>query len=379
MNSCPCCKKEQISSFIEPYSINSSIFTSKSKRTYEFFHKPFFCEDCGHIFNGTPPNINFLTYYYGDKVAHIAEDFDIDKRIGWIKEFSKPKIGQLLLDFGSNARRGFHETLDEQGFKVTTYDLSTDTEVPKGKFDIITSYFVLEHIVDLDKVFVEFALASNIGTKLIIEVPSVEIYHKDYSGLLYEHQQHFQETSLEALCSRHGYQKIKSCQEYCSRSFGFVAAFEFIGKKDNKNFPIFNDVRSQYIKGRASQALGESNYPIEFINRNKIKSYKIIIFWGINANYESLIRYLDKKRYEIYAIDINIRKKEYLNENVIFFDPEDFLNNYKLSLLDFDNNADNACLIITASEHYLSILKQLNGKKENILIYEPTKTIDAKI
>jgi hypothetical protein len=350
--------------------------TSKSKSSVEFAFNPNFCDTCGHIFNANPPSLRFLTDYYRDQVGHIAEDFDCTVRVNLLNETISKIQGCQLLDFGSNNRRDFHSTLEKCGFIVTTYDLALDTERILGKYDAITCYFVLEHIVDLVTVFTQFSLASHIGTKLIVEVPGVEIYDKNYSGLLYEHQQHFQIASLDFLCSRFGFKKLNTSWKSCSRQFGFVSTFSFVGISDVETRFDFEDTRLKYHKGRCLQLAGESHYPVIFIRDNGISEFSTIFFWGINTNYEILMRYMNFTGNNLYAIDINRDKSSYLENCVEFLHPDDFFEKFKCLFSDVGDNIGDVCLVVTASEHRSSIIPQLEFFKGCVFIYEPTKCSD---
>ncbi len=58
---CPCCLSRELKGFMEPYEINSSAYTSKSKSIVTFYHHPLFCSNCGHVFNATPPDKKHLS------------------------------------------------------------------------------------------------------------------------------------------------------------------------------------------------------------------------------------------------------------------------------------------------------------------------------
>lgn len=374
--SCSVCDGLNVALFMDSYFINSFAVTSKSKSSFEFVSNPCFCYTCGHIFNANPPSLKFLTNYYRDQVGHIAEDFDSAIRVNWhTKSLSKIQ-GCKLLDFGSNNRNDFHTLLEKYGFSVTTYDLALDTERILGEFDVITCYFVLEHIVDLAILLIQFSLASHIGTKLIVEVPGSEIYDKNYSGLLYEHQQHFQIASLDFLCSRFGFKKINSSWKYCSRKFGFVSTLLFVGMSSVETRFDFEDTRLKYVKGRYHQLEGEMYYPVKFIRDNGIIEFSTIFFWGINANYETIMSHLNLSERKLYAIDINRNKSSYLKNLVEYLHPNDFFEKFKCLFSDVGDNIGEVCMVVTASEHRTSINLQLELFKGRVFIYDPTYSSD---
>lgn len=52
---CPCCKSANVVDVIEPYTLTSSAYNSKSGESETFIHAPHYCNECGHIFNASPP------------------------------------------------------------------------------------------------------------------------------------------------------------------------------------------------------------------------------------------------------------------------------------------------------------------------------------
>lgn len=96
---------------------------------------------------------------------------------------------------GGNARLNFDDELEKKGHSVTVYDVGDS--FGNGYFDIICSYFVFEHLVDLDSVVQEFKAHLASFGKVIIEVPDAALYDVDHKGLQCEHQQHFQRASLK--------------------------------------------------------------------------------------------------------------------------------------------------------------------------------------
>lgn len=51
----PCCKSENVVDVIEPYTLTSSAYNSKSGESETFIHAPHYGNECGHIFNASPP------------------------------------------------------------------------------------------------------------------------------------------------------------------------------------------------------------------------------------------------------------------------------------------------------------------------------------
>ena len=370
MKDCPCCKNKKTLKFIEIYELQQSPNTSRTNKSSKFTHLPYYCDICGHIWNTKPPSAIKLKDHYQDQLPHVAEDYDIEKRMSWIHETIIPLEGKTLLDFGSNGRGIFHKTLEDKGVSLQSYDMGLDTLRIVGDFDVITCYFVLEHIVDLDEVILIFKSFSHKNTILIIEVPGSEIYGNNFEIVTGEHQQHFQQKSLEVIMAYHGYLQLRVDWEKCSRSYGFVASFEYTGKQILINDKTHIDTRQNYLDARNAQINYKKNYPLQFIANNRLHRFSTIIIWGVNAYYEDLMLNNSFKDCRIIALDINDKKSNHLGDDVEFYDPEIFLNNLPDLMFGKHQDRDAATVVITACLHTKSILPRLTMFKD-IFIYDP--------
>ena len=104
---CPCCKAKKTFKFIETFDLEQSSTTSITNKKTKFTHLPYYCDNCGHIWNTKPPTETQLKDYYQDQVMHVAEDYDVEKRMNWINETVGSLKGIKLLDFGSNSSSFF--------------------------------------------------------------------------------------------------------------------------------------------------------------------------------------------------------------------------------------------------------------------------------
>ena len=366
---CPCCCSQYLSPVIDAYSINSSSWSSSSKSTVEFRHHPHFCETCGHIFNTKKPSNKQLIKYYNDQINHVAEDYDVQKRLNLIKSTTDSFYGKRLLDFGGNTKQSFHQKLEELSCEVEIADSSNDKI--KAPFDLITSYFVFEHLVDLDNTLALFRDIIKKNGIIIIEVPDTNLYKNDYSGLMYEHQQHFQLSSLIALFLRFGFSFISSSQEDCSRNFGFVAVFKKTSTKILNEVDVNKDVVNFYKIARKQQ-IAQSEYPKKFFFRDDIfLNKKGIIFWGVNANLDEIINSVTLNLKHKIAIDLNADKQKYLDDDFEFFTPDIFFKGLNNILLCKQLVIDDLLFIITATEHYKAIKKEISLITNQYLLYDP--------
>jgi hypothetical protein len=300
---------------------------------------------------------------------HVAEDYDVEKRINWINETIGLLEGISLLDFGSNSTSLFHNTLVDNGVFLQSCDV-TDSEEIDNEFDVITCYFVLEHIVNLEKVISLFKSLSHKNTILIIEVPGAEIYGDYFEVVCAEHQQHFQLRSLEVLMAFHGFHKLKFDFKKCSRNYGFVASFEYTEKKIALNHKTHIDTRQNYLAARNAQINYKKYYPLNFCEKNSIHRFSNTIIWGVNTYFEDLMTAKIFKDCRIIALDINDKKSNNVGNDIEFYTPEIFFDNLSNLMLDNLQNSDSTCVVITACLHTKSILPRLKMFK-NIFIYDP--------
>jgi len=157
--SCPVCKSKRVYDYVEAYRFNMS-----------------FCKDCGLIFCNPYPNNEQLVKYYNSQMKSFENEFfreSFDNRVELfmprVELIKRYKTGGKLLDIGS-AIGIFIEALSKNtaSFDITCCDISKeacselsatypeyqvindnflniDTE---NKFDIISMWDTLEHIVD---------------------------------------------------------------------------------------------------------------------------------------------------------------------------------------------------------------------------------------
>jgi hypothetical protein len=235
---------------------------------------------------------------------------------------------------------------------------------------VITCYFVLEHIVNLEKVISLFKSLSHKNTILIIEVPATEIYGDYFEVVCCEHQQHFQQKSLEVLMAFHGFHQLKFDFKKCSRNYGFVASFRYTGTKISLNNKTHTDTRQNYVAARNAQINYIKNYPFNFCEKNSIHRFSNIIIWGVNAYFEDLMIAKVFKDCRIIALDINDKKSNNLGHDIEFYAPKIFFENLSNLMLNNPQNIDRTCVVITACLHTKSILPRLKFFK-HIFIYNP--------
>ena len=363
---CPCCKCENVKKFMKAYTLNSSGFHSKTLTSTKFYHKPYFCLTCSHIFNQTPMTTKKLEAYYYDQILQVVEDYSIEKRLSVIKKCSGKNNLSKILDFGGNSKLSFHKALEELGFEVEIMEIGYN--IPNKKFDIITAYFVLEHLVDLDSIIKMFSNLLSESGSLIIEVPDANLYNVNYNGLQFEHQHHFQPHSLRTLLNRHKFIESYSSSDDCSRNFGFVSTFK---KVKYKYVP--EKTRSNLIKKYISakkKYFTEDDFPKRYFKR--FSNISVIVLWGVNTYFEQIIKSQILIGKKIIAVDIDPNKKKIIDKfGYLFFSPIEFIKSYFLIIEDLGIQNDNIEIVITASTYFNSIKKQLAIITDRVNLYSP--------
>ena len=198
-------------------------------------------------------------------------------------------------------------------------------------------------------------------------------YNTDQSGLLYEHQQHFQPSSLEQLFIRHGFSQRYLSYDKCSRDFGFISVFE--KSKSNLTFSSINyDVFKNFKIGRDKQ-IAFDEYPKVFFDKI-LNNSKVIVFWGVNANLEQLLRSNDLTSFQIITIDINPIKKSFVTPKYDFYTPDEFFLQFS-KIFGNEKSIDEISFVITATEHYNIIKNQLISITDKIHVYDPIGRIEC--
>jgi len=371
---CPCCNTNETNNFLETYILKSSAWHSKKLSVIDFKHTPNYCFNCGHIYNSTPPSEVEMKNFYLDQIPHLYEDYSIVKRIKIIETLFNNSEKVKFLDFGGNTKLSFHKTLEKKGYILKIIDV--ENIFKKEKFDIISAYSVLPHIINLNKImkiFDEF-LAEN--GKIIIEVPDSNFYKNDYSGLIYESQHHFQPSSLSYLFARYGFRELYCSKDTSSRDFQFVSIFEKSKKKQALRKP--NEGVMEYYKlGRKKQIL-EKNFPGTFFK--SFDKSNLIVFWGVNPYLSRILESNVLNQYKIIALDIDFSKKYLLSEyNLDFYTPSEFFKNYAMILDKLNVNICQTEFVITAVAYYASIKKEINLISKKVHIYDPLKKVKNKL
>ena len=371
---CPCCNSNEINNFLETYVLKSCAWYSKKLRVTDFKHTPNYCFNCGHIFNSSAPTEAEMKNFYLDQFLHTHEAYNIENRIKIIESLFKNNGKIRFLDFGGNSKLSFHKLLEKKGYILKIIDV--ENSFKKEKFDIISAYSVLPHLINLNKIMKIFDKILAENGKIIIEVPNSNFYKDDYSGLIYESQHHFQPSSLSHLFSRYGFRELYYSKDNSSRDFQFVSVYEKSKTKQKLRVPN-KDAIECYKLGRQKQIL-EKNFPELFFK--SFNKSNLIVLWGVNRYLFKILESNVLNDYKIITLDINSKKNFLLDEyNFDFYTPSEFFQNYKMILAKYNVNISQTEFVITAVAYYASIKKEINLISKKVHIYDPLKKVKDKL
>lgn len=307
-----------------------------------------------------------LKNYYLGQHPHLAEDYSVANRLSVVGKLGT-SVGNFL-DFGGNSWLSFHDNLVRSGWTVEIQDVAR--EASRNVFDVIACYFVFEHLVNLDSTVRHLASILAAGGNLIVEVPDSLLYDETYAGLLHEHQQHFQLSSLVRLMNRHGFAEVWSTHEESSRDFGFVSIFERQTKKQIDQLFPNHSAPEKFAIARKKQS-EEIEFPAKFFD-GWLDTKKLIVFWGANDNLELALGSGLLQRKQILVLDISSAKRNMMSAlGLDFMHPDDFIATHE-EILEVRSLTDAECeVVITASAHAAHIASRVRPITANYRVFDP--------
>lgn len=235
---CECCGSSNFESIIKSTQYSGNV----NKKLYKFENNIVICKNCGFVFISPSPietgNIN--EYYESAYMPFYNNilDYDVNKRLKLIRSLSV-KNGTIL-DFGSNIKSLFHKELEYNFDNVLTIDLnkniSTDfnslNSIRNESIDVLSCYYVLEHISNIRQLLREFYRVLRVKGLLILEVPDLYNFPNNvYPFIFHEHVNHFTIENLQYICMSEGFKSVLCSLELCSMNEGFV----YVCEKNNDN------------------------------------------------------------------------------------------------------------------------------------------------
>lgn len=283
------------------------------------------CKSCGFVYVNPSIRQEEWDEYYSDMYSGYQshEDYSIDNRIELIKKYMMND--SRILEVGGNEQGRFSECLGKLFSEYLSFDINQnchnnlDALKDSMNVEMIVSYYVFEHIVDINEMIDRCAKMLMENGIFIIEVPDANIYYRNASALnLHEHVNHFTPQSLSMLMGKHGFICLEVSRHFASRDFGFVAVFRKSGyEKDMTDAYVIN--QSLIMDGLFEIASRENNLnkTVERIyEMNDANNLKDVLFWCAN---DVLTMILDKYEekfgvFEATIIDEDTKKRDYYGE-----------------------------------------------------------------
>ena len=183
------------------------------------------CADCGFVVSRNRPSEAALNDYYKGYLRSLSNvpAAEIDKRIEILTPFLPARA--RILEIGGG-RSSFADKLTTLGHEVFQEDPSTISEAggSDSGFDLICSYYVGEHVLDVNG-WIDFQkkLLRPQG-RVLIEVPNFACHLME--SMNNEHINHFQMKHLRQLLGNHGISVIAASEDEVGRYFGMWAIGE---------------------------------------------------------------------------------------------------------------------------------------------------------
>ena len=102
---------------------------------------------------------------------------------------------------------------------VYLFSQAENLPIQNEKFDIITAFDVLEHVLDFDKALVEIERVCKKNGLIIINLPRMSIGYKDDS---YEHLRMFSDKDVKRIWGKKKNYKFQLCQDELGRDTSFI-------------------------------------------------------------------------------------------------------------------------------------------------------------
>ena len=194
------------------------------------------CVECKHVYLSPRPDIDEIGEFYNsfylphskdktlfNRIYRLVQRFTFKWKTGIISSFTS---GKNILDFGGG-KGDFVRFLNKCGYKSVLFDKNVnkravlkdkgvtavweEEEIKKNHFDLITMWHSLEHIHDLDRLFLLINSAIKREGSIIVAVPNIDapeivFLRKSWAALdSPRHLNHFSSNSLAKLFNDRGY------------------------------------------------------------------------------------------------------------------------------------------------------------------------------
>jgi 2-polyprenyl-3-methyl-5-hydroxy-6-metoxy-1,4-benzoquinol methylase len=306
---CLICKSKKLFTL---YEISSSSTEDKN------LIKKIICKKCGHSFFNKIPKIKKINKYYEkewnknidvkNNLITLKPNYSIWSPIYYINDL-KIKKKSKILDFGcgyadsittlklNKYSNVYGIEVGQKRYKIASYNFpgkifkGTDKDLSKiinktGKFDLIYSNHVFEHLSDPLSVLKNLRKALTSNGIVAISVPAPGSESAIHSSLYYPHLNSYSEQSLECLLLKAGFKKIRiwkgSDMQLCvvgslNNSLNFNKNYHTI-KKEIKSFSKHLLIRKDFINQIKSVP------KFNFMDSDKIKILTFAHPWANFSN-----------------------------------------------------------------------------------------------
>jgi SAM-dependent methyltransferase len=318
---CDCCENTELE---EVWRYEKEARTKQHTFTWQV--RNVICKRCGFAFVSPVPTEGSLKDYYGDSYEYfrgIELDYSIEKRIGLIVRYLRGNHDARYVEVGGNENTRFLSELSRHVGSITSVELNLSCRsdhksleaLKEGCADIISAYFVLEHMPDPKHFFHLCARRLRRDGILIIEVPDLSIYPFNPAGLaLWEHTSHFSARSLSCLAQSQGFSLLEVSHQDCSRPFGFAAVFSNTGKIIAADLGVSDYQNASYCMREGIKKIEEHRRNLMRI-REKIdaiaKNSGSAVIWAANKVCLELLEGYELPPAAV-IVDSNPQKKNYL-------------------------------------------------------------------
>lgn len=299
-------------------------------RTYLWKVRNVVCRDCGFAFVSPVPTEVSLAEYYADCYSFWrgeAIEFSVENRLALLRRNIVPGSRPLFVEIGSNATEPFQQALSEYVGEYRCAELNNDCAsdfeslqtLAPASVDILSAYFVLEHVTNPGEFLAQAARTLKEQGLLVIEVPNLYIYPINPAGIVwYEHTNHFSPRTLAAIAAGQGLELVEFSYQDCSRPYGFAAVFSRTGRQRDEAQAAADE--SEYKIARACMTEGANliqNYYAQLREvRERIteaaRSELPIVLWAANKYCVDLLDGMELPERAV-IVDSDPGKKDYLH------------------------------------------------------------------
>ncbi len=334
--------------------------TKTNTKKFRWNNRIVVCKKCGFTFLSPCPTKESLESYYRDHFSLYPGqklDYSIEKRIDLLKKYFGDGR-KVLIEIGGNDNTIFKSSVIPFVDKYYSVELNSNcvsdfsdiNQIKTQKADIITAYFVLEHIPDPKQFLRTCNKSLNNNGLIILEVPNTYIYPITAAGLFYEHTNHFSPHTLSLLAASQGFSLVEISYQQCSRDFGFVAVYKKIidmnnnSPLDSLSYSYLPQIEKNFIWGNeyliAKSCILEGANRINKFNNKIIEIRKKIIDYSLKKNGPIVIWVANDICIDlltdfpsmdgIYIVDSNPKKRDFF-QSIPVYTPDKIIDVIKIS------------------------------------------------